>query len=177
MNLIILIILIVGTLGFIYITWAVSLRAKRFHGIFRFFSFESIFIIVLLNYQEWFKDPFSVIQIISWILLIISAILPIWGFLLLYKKGKPKEQLENTSRLVKTGLYKYIRHPLYLSLLVGGFGALLKDPGYVQIVLAVINTIALILTARVEEKEMLNKFGSEYADYIKKTKMFFPYIF
>ena len=176
MSLTIIIILIIGTLVFIYLTWFASIKARRYHVFYRFFSFESIFIIVLMNYQEWFKDPFSIIQIISWILLICSAILPVWGFYLLYKKGKPKDQIENTSLLVTAGLYKYIRHPLYLSLLLGGFGALLKDPGIVQIILAIINTIALIFTATVEEKEMLKKFGDEYADYIKNTKMFFPYI-
>jgi len=96
---------------------------------------------------------------------------------LLYRMGKPAEgHLERTTRLITTGLYGYIRHPLYLSLILGGFGAMAKDPGYLQILLAIINFIALIFTARVEEKEMIMKFGEEYREYMKKTKMFFPYI-
>jgi protein-S-isoprenylcysteine O-methyltransferase Ste14 len=172
-----LIILIAGTLLLIYFSWVASIREKRYHGIYRFFAFESIFLLVLMNYPEWFKHVFAVNQIISWILLLGSLIFAIWGFVLLYRMGKPAEgHLERTTRLITTGLYGYIRHPLYLSLILGGFGAMAKDPGYLQILLAIINFIALIFTARVEEQEMIMKFGEEYREYKKQTKMFIPYI-
>ena len=69
-----IIILIGCTLFLLWFTWWMSLRGKRYHGIFRFFAFESILILVLLNYPVWFKDPFSLHQIISWVLLILSII-------------------------------------------------------------------------------------------------------
>ena len=97
---------------------------------------------------------------------------------MLYKMGKPTEgHLERTTKIVSTGLYGYIRHPLYLSLILLGFGAMAKDPGYPQIILAVINFIALYLTCRAEEGEMINKFGDEYREYMKRTKMFVPFVF
>ena len=171
-----IVVLILGTLSLIYISWIGSLKAKRYHGIYRFFSFESIFILVLLNYPAWFRDPLSLIQIISWILLLSSIFCAFSGFYFLYKRGKPKGQIENTTNLVTSGLYKYIRHPLYLSLMLLGFGVLLKNIRFTQIILALINIVSLVFTAKVEEKEMTKKFGSEYLDYMKKTKMFFPYI-
>jgi protein-S-isoprenylcysteine O-methyltransferase Ste14 len=171
-----IVVLIVGTLGLIYISWIGSIKAKRYHGIYRFFSFESIFILVLLNYPAWFRDPLSLIQIISWIFLLSSIFCAFFGFYLLYKKGKPEGQIENTANLVTSGLYKYIRHPLYLSLMLVGFGILLKNIEFIQIILASINIVSLVFTAKVEEKEMTKKFGNEYLDYMKKTKMFFPYI-
>ena len=175
MNTVALIILIAGTLLLIYLSWIASIKEKRYHGIYRFFSFESIFLLVLLNYPVWFNHVLALKQIISWILLLGSLVFAIWGFVLLYRMGKPSERhLERTTRLVTTGLYKYIRHPLYLSLILGGFGATTKDPGYLQVILSVVNLIALYLTARVEEAEMINKFGDEYRDYMKKSRMFFP---
>ena len=178
MNLTTLIIFIAGTLLLIYLTWIASIKEKRYHGIYRFFSFESILLLVLLNYPVWFKHVFTVRQIISWILLFGSLVFAIWGFVLLYRVGKPAEgHLERTTRLVTTGLYGYIRHPLYLSLILGGFGAMVKDPGYLQIILSVVNLLSLYLTARVEEAEMIKKFGDEYRDYMKSSKMFFPGIF
>ena len=36
--------------------------------------------------------------------------------------GAPKEDIENTSRLVSVGAYRYMRHPLYCTLLLGGVG-------------------------------------------------------
>ncbi len=171
-----LIILIAGTLLLISLSWIASIREKRYHGIYRFFAFESIFLIVLMNYRVWFKHVLFVNQIISWILLLGSLIFAIWGFVLLYRMGKPAGHMERTTTLITIGLYGCTRHPLYLSLILLGFGAMLKDPGYLQIILAIINFLALIFTARVEEQEMIQKFGDEYRDYMKKTKMFFPYI-
>lgn len=175
MSLTTLIIFITGTLLLLYLSWVASIKEKRYHGIYRFFSFESIFVIVLLNASVWFKNVLSLQQIISWILLIGSLVFAIWGFVLLYRMGQPADgHLERTTRLITTGLYGYIRHPLYLSLILGGFGAMFKDPGLVQIILSVINFIALFITARVEEGEMIKKFSDEYRDYMKRTKMFFP---
>ena len=177
MNITEIIVLILVTIFLIYVLWIVSLRKKRFHGISRFFVFEGIFIIVLLNYTNWFKDPFSLIQIISWILLLSSAIIAFFGFYFLYTRGKPEGQLENTSKLITSGLYKYIRHPIYLSLIPGVLGALLKGFGCLQVILTIVVLISLVITAKVEEKEMIEKFGSEYYDYMKKTKMFIPFVF
>jgi protein-S-isoprenylcysteine O-methyltransferase Ste14 len=153
-----------------------SLRGKRYHGIARFFAFESILVLILLNYPVWFKDPFSLHQVISWILLILSIIVALAGIRIFIIEGKPKDQVEDTSRLITNGLYKYIRHPMYLSLILAGFGVYFKDPGFPQWLFALINLIALIITARIEEKEMVIKFGNEYREYMKNTKMFIPYI-
>lgn len=170
------IILVTCTIMIACLSWWISIRERRYHGIFRFFSFESILILVLLNYPTWFKDPFSPHQIISWILLFLSIVIAVSGFYTFYSKGKPSDGMEDTTSLIVTGLFKYIRHPLYLSLILGGFGVLAKNDGYIQWILALINLISMIITAKVEEKEMIRKFGDEYLVYMKKTKMFIPFI-
>jgi len=177
MNTIIIIIFVICTITIIWFSWWVSLRQRRFHGIFRFFAFESILVLILLNFPAWFKDPFSLHQIISWILLILSILVAAIGFQTFYSMGKPKDQMEDTSRLITTSLYRYIRHPMYLSLMLVGFGVLAKNCGYLQWLFAVINFVAIILTAKAEEKEMMVKFGDDYKEYMKRTKMFIPFIF
>jgi protein-S-isoprenylcysteine O-methyltransferase Ste14 len=168
--------LITGTILILLFSWFLSIKDKRYHGIARFFSFESIFILGLLNLQIWFKDPFSTLQIISWFLLCFSLYPAIAGFLILRKIGKPGSNFENTSVLVKKGLYRYIRHPLYLSLFIFGTGIMLKDPGPAQVILGFINLIAVFLTSKIEEKEMIVRFGQEYQDYMRETKMFIPFL-
>ena len=168
--------LITGTLFIVLFSWFLSIKYKRYHGIARFFAFESVFILVLLNYRIWFFNPFSLLQVISWILLILSAYIVITGYLLLKRKGKPSVNFENTSLLVRSGIYGYIRHPLYLSIFLLGTGVVFKDPGPTQLVLGTINFIAVWVTARIEEKEMVDKFGDEYRIYMKETKMFIPFI-
>jgi protein-S-isoprenylcysteine O-methyltransferase Ste14 len=169
--------LIAGTVFIILFSWFLSIRHKRYHGFARFFSFESIFILIGLNKDVWFLNPFSILQILSWIFLAASIYLAIAGFVLLRKVGKPAtKNFEDTSVLVRKGLYRYIRHPLYLSLFLLGTGAMLKDIKSLQLLLGGVNMIAVYLTSRIEEKEMIAKFGEEYILYMKETKMFIPFI-
>ena len=166
-----------GTVFIILFSWFLSVKHKRYHGISRFFAFESVFILFLLNYRCWFTDPFSLFHIVSWLLL-ISSIYPVTaGFILLKREGKPNSNFENTSALVKSGIYGYIRHPLYLSIFLLGTGIMLKDPGRNQLILGAINMLAVLITALTEEKEMIARFGDDYRQYMKETKMFIPWLF
>lgn len=168
--------LVTGTIFILLFSWFLSLKHKRYHGIPRFFAFESVFILILLNYRVWFRDPLSAHQIISWVLLISSLYPVIAGYLLLKRKGNPTRNFENTSVLVKSGIYGLIRHPLYLSIFLFGTGVMLKDAGKLQVILGLINLFAVYFTALMEEKEMIARFGDEYRQYMKETKMFVPYI-
>jgi protein-S-isoprenylcysteine O-methyltransferase Ste14 len=167
---------VVVSAAIVVLSWP-SLRDRRSHGFYRFFAFESILILILLNVPHWFRDPFSTRQIVSWALLILSLVLAVHGFHLLQVVGKPVGQIENTSRLVTTGAYRFIRHPLYSSLLLLSWGAFLKDPSVAGFLLASIAFGSLVATARVEERENLARFGPPYAAYIERTKMFIPFLF
>jgi protein-S-isoprenylcysteine O-methyltransferase Ste14 len=50
-------------------------------------------------------------------------------------------------------------------------------PGWLGGLLVMVATISLVLTAKNEERENLEKFGDEYAAYMQGTKMFVPYLF
>ena len=170
------IILIFGTILIILFSWFLSVKYKRYHGIARFFAFESVFLLVFLNVRVWFKNPFSLFQLTSWILMFLALYVVITGYLLLKRKGKPDTNFENTSFIVRSGIYSLIRHPLYLSIFLLGTGIMLKQPDTTQLVLGAINLIAVYITARIEETEMIAKFGDEYRTYMNETKMFIPFI-
>jgi protein-S-isoprenylcysteine O-methyltransferase Ste14 len=177
MNLFEIVILIILSVMITWFSWQISLKDKRYHGIFRFFSFESILLLVMLNYPVWFHDYLSYRQVSSWILLILSLVIALTGFNLLKTRGKAIDNFENTTTLVTSGMYKFIRHPMYLSLLLLGTGVMLKDISTATLSLAAINAIALYLTARIEEKEMISRFGEGYESYRRTSKMFIPFIF
>jgi protein-S-isoprenylcysteine O-methyltransferase Ste14 len=170
-------IFIVGTIFLIWFSWWASLKDKRFHGIYRFFSFDSILALVLLNARFWFVDPFRPLQVISWVCLVASLPPGIQGFYMLKKFGRSKGKFEETTNLVAQGAYRYIRHPMYASLILLGLGAFLKNISLGTILLAFVNIFALYLTAKADEIEMLSRFGGEYAAYMKKTRTFIPFIF
>ena len=99
------------------------------------------------------------------------------GFYLLRMVGRPKSGIENTTTLVMLGAYKYIRHPLYASLLLFGWGTFFKDVSLLTGILAMATSAFLVATARAEEVENLRKFGDDYVAYTKTTKMFIPFLF
>jgi protein-S-isoprenylcysteine O-methyltransferase Ste14 len=169
-------VLVAGTAAILLFSWLLSLRYGRYHGISRFFAFESIFILLLLNWSYWFREPFSAIHLLSWFFLILSIYPAVAGYLLLKRKGEPTVNFENTSVLVKSGIYSLIRHPLYLSVFLFGTGVMLKNPGHLQLALGMVNLIAVYITARIEEGEMISRFGNDYRGYMKETKMFIPYV-
>jgi protein-S-isoprenylcysteine O-methyltransferase Ste14 len=169
-------IFVVASLPILAVSWR-PLRNPRCHGFYRFFAFEFILVLVLLNAPGWFRDPFSPRQLVSWLLLLISTLLPIVGFSSLRRIGRPKGGIERTTVLVTTGVYRHLRHPLYASLVYGALGVFLKRPSLTGGALALATGIFTFLTAWVEEREMLSKFGPAYAAYMKRTARFVPFVF
>ncbi|MFC2029082.1 methyltransferase family protein [Chloroflexota bacterium] len=174
-------------LGTTIIFWVsrASLNILGSHGFFRFFAWETILVMFVLNSKYWFYDPFSPNQVVSWFFLVISLLLITLGVIQLRRMGNVKKErsdpglvgLERTTKLVTTGLYRYIRHPFYSSLLFLAWGIACKSISIWEVFLAILATIFLILTARKEEIENIAFFGDEYNEYMLYTKMFIPYIF
>jgi len=187
MNVIVIIQIIIFTLGTIFLIQLSkkSLRSFKVHGFYRFFVFEFNLALVVLNFPYWVHNPFSLQQIVSWILLSISLLLLIQSYHFLTKFGGSKKremhpsnfEIENTVNLVKEGVYKYIRHPMYGSLLFLAFGTMFKHITVFTVLLAVVTLLFIIFTSKIEEKENLEFFGLDYKKYIEETKMFVPFLF
>lgn len=167
----------------IVISWKTMYNLKS-HGFYRFLSWECIIWLLATNYKYWFDNPFSINQIFSWTFLIISSYLVTIGVILIKKIGKAKKdrnektlfQFEQTTVLIDKGIYKYIRHPLYSSLLFLTWGILLKNITFVLLLVTILSTVFLYLTAIFDEKECIIFFGDKYTEYMRKSKRFIPYI-
>jgi protein-S-isoprenylcysteine O-methyltransferase Ste14 len=162
-----------------------SLRHPRSHGFSRFFAWEAIAALFLLNVQYWFVDPLGWNQIIAWFLLGTCCVPVVWGTIQLRRHGAPAKQresdesllaFEKTTRLVTAGLYGYIRHPLYCSLLLLTWGIFFKRPSVMGGALGLISTILLLLTAYADEAECRRHFGPQYDAYMRVTKRFIPFL-
>ena len=169
----------------VYISRA-FLRQSNSHGFYRFFAWECILLLFLLNVEKWFVDPFSWHQLIAWSLLIISLVPLVFGVRSLRRHGQPTKErpgdpsllaFEKTTALVTTGVYAYIRHPLYSSLLLLAWGIFFKAPCLHAGAPSLVATTFLIVTARADEQECIRFFGTEYQEYIQKTKRFIPFLF
>lgn len=178
------VVFLLGSLGLIFISRNALLQIHS-HGFYRFFAWEILLGMLILNALTWFHNPFTWHQIISWALLIVSLVLVLLGLRLLRQIGKQDAgrtdasllALEKTSKLVMVGLYRYIRHPLYSSLLFLAWGIFFKSPSWLDAILALLCTAFLVATARVEERENSDYFGAQYVEYMKHSKMFIPFLF
>ncbi len=81
----------------------------------------------------------------------------------------PKEN----STLVKSGMYGYVRHPIYTGLLILGLAPTLHGGVFPQFLVWLGLLLLLNYKARFEEKLLLRKYP-EYVEYVSKTGRFIP---
>ncbi len=174
---------IICTLFFIRFSWR-ALGNPKAHGFYRFFVFEGVLLLMLLNYPYWFTEPFSSPHLLAWLLLIISIFFVIQSLMILKRLGGHNKRhdtpenfsFENTVNVVEEGLYRYIRHPMYSSLLFLGWGAFFKHITSLNIGLIIMVSGFVIAAAKVEERENIHFFGPVYGDYMQRTRMFIPWL-
>ena len=77
------------------------------------------------------------------------------------------------------GIFKYIRHPLYLGTILYVTGLTLIFTRNVGLAFTnmVIIVFIVLLAIDIEENNMILWFGKEYLDYKNKTKMLIPFTF
>ncbi len=168
------------------LTWVSRgpLRKPGSHGFYRYFAWECMAMTFTLDLPTWYEDTHSLHQTIAGGLFFTSLLLVISSLKLLQHLGKadnkrddvPMFAFEKTTALVTKGVYRYIRHPMYASLFFLCWGLFFKNPMVASAILGCVATLFLIATARVEEKENINYFGEQYREYMKRSKMFVPFI-
>src|SRR5215472_1357876 len=71
-------------------------------------------------------------------------------------------------------LYRYVRHPQYLSFAVAGLGLVFYWPRFINLLLFFVMLIGYYTLARTEEERMQRRHGEQYLIYKQRTAMFIP---
>ena len=79
--------------------------------------------------------------------------------------------------LITAGPYRYIRHPMYTALITTGVGLAFLSANWYFALPFIVTIIVIILRIRKEEEIMIDEFGEEYIQYMKRTKRFIPFLF
>ena len=141
-------------------------------------AFILILISPILNWFHIAEISFIWIGIIGIVLGLCGIYIRCIAFFTLGKYFTRTLQKIEEHKLIKNGIYQYIRHPGYLSdiLIFIGIGMTVFNwipLIYLMIFYPIVYTYRII----VEEKMLINIFGEEYLHYKKITKRLIPFIF
>lgn len=139
---------------------------------------EAVLILQLLGLPLFQVSNSSiVIQMIGLVFVILGASISIsarkelgtnWAHAFEYQVKKKQE-------LVTTGVYSFIRHPIYTGIILGFVGGELVAKSYLAL-FGFVLVWGAYHQGRMEEKLLLKHFRDSYKKYMKQTKMFIPHL-
>jgi len=132
---------------------------------------------LIIQYYLTFWDNIFV-YLIGISLLIFGGITLIYSRLLLGKFGSSKIAIEKNHHLIIKGIYKYIRHPIYLGMILIFSGYALSLKSFISPFIFLLSFF-ILFKARMDSEEIILKerFGKDYELYMKKTKRLIPFIY
>ena len=84
-------------------------------------------------------------------------------------------EIKENAALITTGAYRYIRHPMYFSVLVMMLGVVVSKPTLLSLFIYVLLVVTLFLKTHKEEMLWVEQ-SSEYGNYRQKTKKIIPFV-
>ena len=126
--------------------------------------------------EFWILDG-DAVRWIGVVLFAAGGALRIWPVFVLGSRFSGLVAIQPGHTLVTTGLYRVIRHPSYLGLLVSSLGWGLAFRSVVGVLLAAFLIPPLVARIRAEERLLRNEFGDEYEAYRARTWRLLPGVF
>ncbi len=106
---------------------------------------------------------------------LLSCIVRWWGFRSIGKYFNPRVSVYKNHRLITSGAYRKIRHPLYLGSLLSFIAIPLVFNSWGAMLIIVLTTIpALIYRVKIEEEFLVCHFGEAYLAYMQTSKRIIP---
>jgi protein-S-isoprenylcysteine O-methyltransferase Ste14 len=79
-------------------------------------------------------------------------------------------------KLVTTGPYRYLRHPIYVAILLFVWTGIAVHPSRASLLAGLVATAAT-LTRMISEETLLRERYPEYADYARRAKRLVPFVY
>jgi len=117
------------------------------------------------NWLRWFGIGFG----------FLSIPFLLWVHYVLDEEWSITLKLQTGHRLVTSGPYRRIRHPMYTALIMYELSWVLVSASLLFLVYYVITVILMIVRIPKEERMMLENFGEEYRSYMKRTGRLLPH--
>jgi protein-S-isoprenylcysteine O-methyltransferase Ste14 len=144
---------------------------------------QGIYIVILLLLYLLFAPSFVLFQMplpvwLRWfgvVLGFLSVPFLVWVHYVLDRNWSVTLKLQTNHKLLTSGPYKRIRHPMYMVLIVYMLSWVLVSANFLFLVYYVFSVLLIVVRIPKEEQMMLEKFGEEYRGYMKRTGMLLPH--
>jgi len=86
--------------------------------------------------------------------------------------------IQDSQQITRTGLYRFVRHPSYLGLLLVFLAVGLHSRNWISLAVVIVpTTAALLYRIHVEEAALVKAFGDDYSAYARATKRLIPGVY
>lgn len=116
------------------------------------------------------------VKLIGIVILFSSLSFAIWVRIYLGQYWSGRIMIKVDHKLVRTGPYKMVRHPIYSGVLLGVIGSVIVIGDLVALIAFVLILADLLVKTWKEEKILVEEFGPAYIQYKKEVKALIPYI-
>jgi len=133
----------------------------------------------LLNHYDicvLFNDPLLAIS--GNVIMVTGLLLRVFAVLTLKEYYTRTLKIQENQKIIDVGLYKHLRHPGYLGLIMIWTGAGLSSNNYlILIIVALLTLSAYHYRMNSEEKMLIEAFGDDYKNYMQRTWRIAPLIY
>jgi len=120
--------------------------------------------------------PSIMITSLWWVLLIVATFTALWIFTHNQVGNfNVVPEIRENAKLIITGPYRFVRHPMYSALILFMLGVVLYHFNWINVLALSLMIVAVALKAFKEEK-LWSDHHKDYLDYKAKTKMIIPFI-
>lgn len=84
-------------------------------------------------------------------------------------------EIKENASLITTGAYRYIRHPMYFTVLLMMLSVVVSKPTFLSFVIYTLLIVTLFLKAKKEEMLWMER-SCEYKMYMQNTKKIIPFL-
>ncbi len=165
------------------------MKKKRYES--RLF-FVMLFTILVLGLLASYSDPTAVSAgienkplsgidlVVFWVgvvMIVLGVIIRSVAIATLRKNFSNRLRIRKCHTLVKNGIYQWVRHPAYLGLILIFLGAPLLFSSVLGFLIMLLIVPLLIHRIRLEEGMLIERFGTEYEEYMTHSKKLIPFLY
>jgi len=135
-----------------------------------------LFVLYLFPIRLFYIHSENILTILGAVIALLGGFVLLLALIQLNTNLSPYPSPKSSAILVKTGLYKFVRHPIYTGIILLFTGYAIYISSGFKGIISILVFVLFYLKSNYEEKRLQNHYA-EYAEYRKTTGRFFPKFF